>query len=102
MTFRRVFTLCALAVAVFGWLAIKVWGAVRVLPHSVGGWAVLIGLGVPVVLLIEAFGEEALRPSLFDRWSSPMRIVVAVPLVLAILAVTLALVWGVRSLIAIA
>ena len=54
------------------------------------------------VLLIEAFGEDALRPSLFDRWSSPMRIVVAVPLVLAILAVTLALGWGVRWLIAIA
>ena len=56
----------------------------------------LVGLGVPVSLLIEWIGDASLSHRWFDRLSSPMRIMVAIPIVLVLGVGALALVRVVR------
>lgn len=97
MTFRRILVgACAVVLL----LVMQLWIFLPVVPRSILGAVVLVALGLPVSLLIEWMGDAALDRRAFHRLSSPTRVLVAVPVVLAIAAVAAVLVWAVRLAVA--
>ena len=83
MNRHRVLGIVAVVVALGACIALGLWSTVDVVPHSMLGWALLIGLGVPAVVLVEAVGDAGSGARFLARLSSPMRVLVAIPLVLA-------------------
>ena len=67
------------------------------MPHSVTGWALFVGLGLPVCMMLEWLGEAVLGSRFFARRSSTFRIVVGVPVCIALVAVGMICAWFVRA-----
>jgi hypothetical protein len=61
-------------------------------PHSVTGWMALVALGLPVWFLVEWLGERTLGSSFFSRRSSTARILLGVPVAIALMVVAVLLV----------
>ena len=55
-------------------------------PHSILGWAALVGPGIPVWMALEWLGEQVGESQFFKRRSSGIRILLGVPVVLALIA----------------
>jgi hypothetical protein len=85
----------AIAVTVLlGLLALNFW----TFPTSVAGWFALVALGVPVWLLLEWLGEKVLNARFFGKLPSAARVLLGVPVVLALMALATVLVAYVRHL----
>lgn len=66
-------------------------------PRSAIAWVALVALGLPVWFFLEWLGEAVLRSSFFSRKSSAFRILLAVPVVVAFMAIATYLVRLVQS-----
>ena len=99
MSIRRVLVVVSGVVLL---LATQLWIFVPSFPRSALGWVVLVVLGLPVSLLIEWLGEESLSAKFWTRRSAATRLLLGVPAVLVLMGVSLALIWGVRWMIAVA
>ena len=58
-----------------------------VIPHSVIGWAALFIVGIPTWIALELLGEFTLGRPFFAKMRSGTRIVVAIPVVIALMVV---------------
>jgi hypothetical protein len=56
-------------------------------PHSVLGWVVLVGLGLPVWAFVEWLGAVVLGSRFFANRSSSIRIFIGVPVLLVLIAI---------------
>jgi hypothetical protein len=75
--------------AVFIVGAVVVYGLVEyfpAVPHSVLGWAALVFLGVPLLILAEAVAEWFHRRQFYRKWPSVIRIAFGVVAVLVFAA----------------
>lgn len=68
-------------------------------PHSVLGWAVLAGLGLPVWLFVEWIGNAVLGSRFFANRSSGFRILIGLPVVFVLVAIAAACVRWVQAAI---
>ena len=67
-----------------------------VVPTSFMGWVALVTLGIPTWFFLEWLGEQVLGSAFFSRRSPAVRILLAVPAVIALVAVGSVLVWVVQ------
>ena len=84
MTLRNVVLLTATAGLLLCALLYAYFPAV---PHSLSGWAALVGLGLPVWIFLEWLGNTVVGSRFFMRRSSGVRILLGVPTVLAIMGI---------------
>ncbi|WP_431262702.1 hypothetical protein ACQ859_21675 [Roseateles chitinivorans] len=68
-------------------------------PHSVLGWAVLAGLGLPVSLLVEWLGNAVLGSRFFANRSSGFLTLLGLPVVLLLVAIAAACVRLIQAAI---
>jgi hypothetical protein len=68
-------------------------------PKSALGWLALVFLGLPVWFLLEWLGEVVLGSRFFARKSSAVRVVLAVPVVAALMVLAVVLVGLVQKII---
>ena len=94
MTLRNAIAALAVAALVLCGL---LWLYFPALPRSVLGWIALVGLGLPVWALLEWLGEAVLGSRFFARRSSGFRILLGVPVCLALIAFGMACVWLVQA-----
>jgi hypothetical protein len=62
-------------------------------PHSVLGWIALFAIGIPTWAGLECLGDVVLQHGFFKRLSSPARIALGVPVVLALVTLSWGLIW---------
>ena len=84
MTFRNLVLLTGAAGLLLCALLFTYFPAV---PHSVLGWIVLVALGIPVWIFLQWLGETAAESRFFVRRTSGVRILLGVPVALAIMAI---------------
>lgn len=70
------------------------------IPRTLLGWAALIFLGLPVWFFLEWLGGAVLQSRFFSRLSSPMRVLVAIPVVILLMVFASFLIKLVQQLIA--
>jgi hypothetical protein len=70
-------------------------------PRSFLGWLVIIFIGIPVWLFLEWIGERMFGMQFFNKLSSPMRVIIAIPFFIALVAVAAFLVQLVQKLMSI-
>jgi hypothetical protein len=68
-------------------------------PRSVLGWLALVFVGLPVWFFLEWLGNRALGMRFLTQFSSPVRIIVALPFVIALGALCIFLVQFVQKLV---
>ena len=68
-------------------------------PSSLLGWVALLLVGLPVWFFLEWLGTAVLGSRFFAQLSRPMRILLAVPALAAIMVVAVVLGWVVRHLV---
>jgi hypothetical protein len=94
MTSRRApFDLIAVLLAVFIAAGALLYLYYPATPHSILGWLALFGLGLPTWGLLECLGDLTLQNGLFRRLSSSARIALGVPTLLALITVSIAIIW---------
>lgn len=77
--------------------AFLAWTFYPEIPSSVFGWAALFVVGIPAYMLIEWLGEIVLSSQFFNNRSSFTRILLGVPVALALLAIALFVISFVRQ-----
>ena len=68
-------------------------------PRSVLGWLALVFVGLPVWFFLEWLGNRVLGMRFFSQLSSSLRIVIAIPFVIALAVVGILLVQFVQKLV---
>ena len=76
-------------------LAVSFW----VVPHSILGWLALLIAGIPAWLFLEWLGEAVLSRPCFQRLPSAARILVGLPVVIALMVLALSVAMFVKNIV---
>jgi len=89
MELRSIVSAISIAIFILAYLVIHFYPSI---PRSIAGWTVLIFLGLPALIFIETMGEKILGAKFFRDRSGVVRIMLGVPTVIVLSAITIGIV----------